>query len=178
MKERPNGKFALQCPERRFGLSQLHILRPYLLGRLRLQVGAQQVGAFARLVPAATILSHVPGQAYACTCFSQGDFIEVVHRWMPSLNLPQSSLHYFTSTSGRTRVQSSFTSSASNRFICRRGVPTRYCPPRLRIAARFSSLTIPRSNIQILRAFPYLRSTMRRMVSTVETSARLPSNVS
>ena len=51
-------------------------------------------------------------------------------------------------------------------------------PPRLRIAARFSSLTMPRSNIQILRAFPYLRSTMRRMVSTVETSARLPSNVS
>src|SRR5437016_13192429 len=84
---------------------------------------------------------------------------------------------FFTSTSGRTRVQSSFTSSASNRFICRRGVPTRYCPPRLRIAARVSSLTIPRSNIQILRAFPYLRSTLRRVVSHVQKFARLPDKV-
>src|SRR5215831_7861995 len=35
-----------------------------------------------------------------------------------------------------------------------------------------------RSNTQIRRALPYLRSTMRRMVSMVETSARLPLNVS
>src|SRR6516225_4286916 len=52
---------------------------------------------------------------------------------------------------------------------------TQYCPPRFRTAARFSSLTIPRSNTQMRRAFPYLRSTMRKIVSIVETSARLPS---
>jgi hypothetical protein len=34
------------------------------------------------------------------------------------------------------------------------------------------------SNTQIRRAWPYLRSTMRRIVSIVETSARLPSKVS
>src|ERR1700730_6022696 len=36
---------------------------------------------------------------------------------------------FFTSTSGRTRVQSSFSSSSSNRFIWLRGVPVRYWPP-------------------------------------------------
>ncbi|HVR26608.1 MAG TPA: single-stranded DNA-binding protein [Candidatus Polarisedimenticolia bacterium] len=48
----------------------------------------------------------------------------------------------------------------------------------MRIAARFSSLTIPRSITQMRRAFPYLRSTIRRMLSMVDTSARFPSNVS
>src|SRR6266478_1396893 len=42
----------------------------------------------------------------------------------------------------------------------------------------FSLLTMPRSITQIRRALPYLRSTMRRIVSIVDTSARLPSNVS
>src|SRR5947208_11224539 len=51
-------------------------------------------------------------------------------------------------------------------------------PATLRIDARFSSLTMPPSNTQILRALPYLRSTMRSIVSMVETSARLTSNVS
>ena len=54
------------------------------------------------------------------------------------------------------------------------GVPTRYWPSRLRIAARFASLTMPRSITQTRRAFPYLRSTVRRMTSIVVTSARLP----
>src|ERR1700674_3591410 len=51
-------------------------------------------------------------------------------------------------------------------------------PPRLRMATRFSSLTTPRSKIHTRRAFPCLRSTMRRIVSTVETSARFPSKSS
>src|SRR5580700_10455978 len=55
-----------------------------------------------------------------------------------------------------------------------RGVLVRYCPSCLRIAARFSSLTMPLSNTQILRVLPYLRSTIRRIVSTVETSYKLP----
>src|SRR6516162_10111540 len=59
---------------------------------------------------------------------------------------------FFTSTSGFTRVQSSFSSSSSNCFIWLRGVPTKYWPPRLPMAARFSSLTMPRSNTQIRRS--------------------------
>lgn len=45
-----------------------------------------------------------------------------------------------------------------------RGVPVRYCPPRLRIACRFPSLALPRSRTRMRRAFPYLRSTIRRIV--------------
>src|SRR3954453_23092504 len=60
---------------------------------------------------------------------------------------------FFTSTSGRTCSQSSLSNSFSNCFIWLRGVPTRYWPPRLRIAARFSSLMMPRSKTRMRRAF-------------------------
>src|SRR5215831_12739483 len=39
-------------------------------------------------------------------------------------------------------------------------------------------LTTPRSKIHTRRAFPYFRSTVRRIASTVVTSARFPSNSS
>ena len=78
------------------------------------------------------------------------------------------------STSGRTRNQSSFSNSASNSFSLERGVPTKYCPPRRRIASKLASLTTPRSKIHPRRALPYLRSTVRRITSIVLTSARLP----
>src|SRR5271166_1748459 len=41
---------------------------------------------------------------------------------------------FFTSTSGRTRVQSSCSSSASNRFIWLRGVPVRLGPEQRAVA--------------------------------------------
>jgi len=49
----------------------------------------------------------------------------------------------------------------SNRLSLLRVVPTRYSLLRLRMAARFPSLTTPRSKIHTLRAFPYFRSTVR-----------------
>ena len=47
-----------------------------------------------------------------------------------------------------------------------------------RMAARFASLTMPRSKTRTRRACPYSRSTIRITVSSVVTSARFPSNVS
>ena len=49
----------------------------------------------------------------------------------------------------------------SNRLSLLRVVPTRYSLLRLRMAARFPSLTTLRSKIHTLLAFPYFRSTVR-----------------
>src|SRR5215469_10510002 len=49
----------------------------------------------------------------------------------------------------------------SNRLSLLRVVPTRYSLLRLRMVARFPSLTTPRSKIHTLRAFPHFRSTVR-----------------
>src|SRR5207244_1276383 len=151
-----------------FGLTQLQLLGRHLCGRLRLQIGAQQGGAFARLAPTLAVFFHLPGQTDALGCVAQRDLIEVVDGPMAGLNLSQPPLHLMAIFQPAQRegllqaVQSFFhaagkTISDSLLFF---------------FAARRATQNV------ILRALPYLRSTMRSMVSMVETSARLPSNVS
>jgi len=53
------------APKGRFSLGQLHVLGPQLLGRLRGEIGAQQISALAQLAPLFAIFLHLPDQANA-----------------------------------------------------------------------------------------------------------------
>src|ERR1022692_3961045 len=74
-------------PTRRFGLRQLHVLRPQLFGRLRLEIGTQQISAFARFTPALAIFFDLPKQPHAFHRIPQSKVIQIVHLRMPGLNL-------------------------------------------------------------------------------------------
>src|ERR1017187_9669261 len=93
VKQGPHREFALQRPERRFGLRQLHVLRPQLFGRLRLEIGTQQISAFARFTPALAIFFDLPKQPHAFHRIPQSKVIQIVHLRMPGLNLSQPPFH-------------------------------------------------------------------------------------
>src|SRR5207302_8631675 len=57
MEDRPDGQFAFQCTEDRFGFGQLDVFLPEFFGAFFFQVGAQQVGAFARVAPGTALFN-------------------------------------------------------------------------------------------------------------------------
>jgi hypothetical protein len=69
---------------------------------------------------------------------------------------------FFTFTSGRTRVQSSLSSSSSNLFIGLRGVPVRYWPALSRGGQVFLAYNAAIEG-QILRAIGFLLMTIPGM---------------
>lgn len=48
MEQGPDRQLTLQRPEGGFGFGELDVFRPKLFGRFAFEIGAQQIGAFAR----------------------------------------------------------------------------------------------------------------------------------
>ncbi len=89
MKQGTDREFALQCAEGGLGFGELDVLAPKFFGGFALQMGSQQVGAFAGLAPGAAVFDGVPIQNQTAVAFGQLHFVEVRHLGIPCLNPSQ-----------------------------------------------------------------------------------------
>src|ERR1700728_3748629 len=67
VEQRPNRKLALERAKRGLRFGELHVHGPHLLGRIRLQIGTQHVGAFSQVPPRAQPLSPMKALALLST---------------------------------------------------------------------------------------------------------------
>ena len=108
MEHRPNRQLAFQGAEGRFCLGQLDVLRPQLFDGLPHEIGAQQVGALARVAPGAPVFDELPVEPQLAVCLADGHLVQIGDAGVRGLQATQHALDLravFQPTGGDPRLQ-------------------------------------------------------------------------
>ena len=87
-----HGEFAFECAKGGLGFGQLDVAFPELFRIGGSEVGAQQIGAFAHLLPGAALWTHLPLHGEFSVRLDHAQFIEVGDLGMARLDSAQLSL--------------------------------------------------------------------------------------